>query len=521
VTHRPTFRATTSRVPFTHAALLSAASGLALTLAGCAVGPDYTTKPAKTSESFAAASEAQKPEAQAVESKPVAEAIAPGELARWWGAFGDPLLDSLIERAVVNNHDLRAAAARVREARALRGEQRSRYFPEVVAGGSATRNRISENTEGGQFGPGGEEYSLYEVGLDASWEIDVFGGVRRGNEAADAELSAAVEDRRDVLVTLLAEVARNYTELRGFQQRIALSERTIQAQQETVALTQSRFDAGIASELEVAQAKTQLAARQAQLPPLRSGLMAATHRLGVLLGQEPTALLAELTPLSAIPTPPDRIPVGLPSDLLRRRPDIRRAERQLAAATARIGVETSELFPKFAINGGIAYESAQIGDLFKGGSEAWSFGPSFRWNIFNAGRVRSRIEAANAQEEQAIIYYERTVLTSLEETENALTDLVQEQYRRQALREATEASRRSVSLAEFRYTSGIGDFLNVLESQRALYLAEDELVASEASVTRSLIALYKALGGGWDDRENAKADYRAETPAPEPTPPQG
>jgi len=288
-------------------------------------------------------------------------------------------------------------------------------------------------------------------------------------------------------------------ELRSFQRRVEVNRSAIRSQQETLDLTESLARAGISSQLQVEQSKAQLAARESQLPPLLTGVRAASYRLAVLLGQEPGSLLAELSTATAIPSPPGEVPVGVPSELLRRRPDIRRAEREIAAATARVGVATSDLFPKFSLTGSFGYRSDESDTWFDSGSRAWSFGPAVRWSLFNAGQVRNQIKAANAREEARLAEYELTVLIALEEIENALTVFIQEQARRRSLAAAEAASKRALDLATERYTSGIGDFLNVLDAQRALYELQDQLVMSESDVTRSLIAVYKALGGGWED----------------------
>jgi multidrug efflux system outer membrane protein len=451
---------------------------LALLLAGCAVGPNYrppqTTVPANWSEGQLAGT-------------PVVE---------WWKTFNDPELDSLIERAVSANHDLRIATGRVREARALRGFAVWDFGPTVTGGASFTDARVSKNAL--TFPITKRDTDTYDAGFDASWEIDIFGGKRRSLEAASADVAASEEDRRDVLVSLLAEVARNYVEVRGFQSRLAITRNNIQSQQSALKLTQARFNGGVSSELDVTQAASLLAGTQSQLPALEASLRQAMHRLGVLLGQEPGALVAELSQDAPIPATPPEVPVGLPSELLRRRPDIRRAERQLAGATARIGVQTAELFPKFSLVGAAGLQSLSASDWFTGGSRHWSAGPTVTWRVFDFGRVRSQIQAANAREEQALAVYERTVLIALEDVENALVVYAKEQERYRSLQEQVKANRRAVALANERYTKGVADFLNVLDAERSLYQAEDNLVQSERTVTANLIALYKALGGGWE-----------------------
>jgi len=423
--------------------------------------------------------------------------VGPGELAAWWGTLGDPTLDALMQKAIAANLDLKLASARVREARAIRGERNSDLYPTVDVAGSVSRSQLSDNVLGAASN--NDPFTLWNAGLDASWEIDVFGGLRRGIEASQADLEAQIEAERNVLVTLTAEVARNYTDLRGLQQRIIVTERSIAAQRETLELTEALSKAGLAADIETEQARAQVFARQSAMPTLRAQARASIFRISVLLGEPPEAMLAELSPTGAVPKPPTEIPVGLPSDLLRRRPDIRQAERQLAAATARIGVETAELFPKFRLTGVAGTQSRDFVDLFDMNSRVWSIAPGVSWRVFDRRAIRQRIEAADARSEQALIIYEQTLLTSLEDVENALTSLAEEQARMTHLKNATDASRRAVDLANARYASGIGDFLTVLVNQSALFDREDQLAQSEALVTRSVILLYKALGGGWDD----------------------
>lgn len=488
-----------------HAILVTAP--LLLTLAGCTVGPNYSTPQVATPEAFANLDAAQ----------PLGiRGDQPGtSLAAWWNDLGDATLASLIQRAVEGNRDLRIAVARVDEARALRGIAASGQFPRVDIGAGADRSRQSETT--GIPGQGDRENASVRLGVDASWEIDVFGGVRREVQAADADLQSLEEQRHFVLISLAAEVARAYIDLRSNQHRTLVTDRSIAAQAESVDLTRSRLEAGLAAELEVAQAQAQLAVRRSQRPPLTAAGRAALHRLAVLLGQAPGSLNDELATTAAMPTAPTNVAVGLPSDLLRRRPDVRAAERRIAAATARVGVATADLFPRFSLTGSFGLSSSAGDRLFDMNSRTWSIGPTMRWNIFDAGAVRRSIDAANQRERQAFFAYEQTVLTSLEEVENALVQLSSEEDRRGALREAVRANQRAVELATERYRTGVGDFLNVLESQRQLYDAEDQLVQSETATLRSVIALYLALGGGWDAGQGPQTP---EPPAGTPTPAQ-
>jgi NodT family efflux transporter outer membrane factor (OMF) lipoprotein len=407
----------------------------------------------------------------------------------------DPVLDSLIERARTGSLDLKLAEARVREARALRGFAGADRFPTVDATGDYARKRTSENV-GGPFG--GTETDLYSVGFDASWEVDIFGRVRRSVEAAEADVGAAEESRRDVLVTLMAEVARNYVEARSFQRRLDVARANVKAQQTAVDLTGVRFEAGVASELDVSRAKANLATTRSRIPRLETGRAAAVYRLGVLLGHSPGALVAELEAPAPVPQGAGKVPVGLPSELLRRRPDIRQAERRVAGETARIGIATADLFPRVSLTGGLGLDAGEAATLFESGSAAWSWGPQVRWRVFDAGKIRATIRAREARRDQSLVLYDAAVLGAFEDVENALVAYAQEQDRRGSLAGGAEAAERSVTLAADLYRQGLTDFQNVLDAQRTLYDLQDQLAESDASVTTDLIALYKALGGGWE-----------------------
>ena len=420
------------------------------------------------------------------------------ELSRWWTAFNDPLLNSLVERAVKSNLDLRIAEGRIREARAARGFTAADLWPTVDVSGTYSQSRTSKNTlSSPSQGGGNPERNLFETGFDAAWEIDIFGGARRKVEAADAALEASVEDRRDVSVTLLGDVAKNYIDLRGYQRRLVVARDNLKAQQETLDLTRVRFEAGLASDLDVAQAEARVNTTAAQIPALESSLKQAAYALDVLLGLQPAALWDELSKEMAIPRLPPEVLVGLPSDLLRRRPDIRRAERQLAAATAQIGAATADLFPKFSLTGAFGLQSVSASDWFTGGSRLWSIGPTIRWPIFDAGKIRANIEVRNAQQEQALHVYEKTVLTAFQDVETSLVNYSKEQVRYRSLINAVAATRRAVRTANELYLKGLIDFLNVLDAQRSLYSAENDLAQSEAAMASNMVSLYKALGGGW------------------------
>lgn len=475
-------RVTTSRA--------SSLTLLLLLLAGCAaVGPDYAPPEVSASTGWTAE----------LEGGLNAEQIDPQRLAHWWTTLNDPTLSSLMERAVSGNLDLKEARARVREARARREVSQADRFPTIEATGSASQNRSSEETGGG------ETRELYAAGFDASWELDLFGGIRRSVEAAEAELQASEEDLRDVLVTLLAEVALNYIEVRSFQTRLSIAEANLDAQEETHNLTQWRFQAGLTTQLDVEQAKYNLEQTRSQIPTLETGLEQAGNRLAVLMGHQPGFLKEALAEPKAIPVGALEVAVGVPADVLRRRPDVRKAERQLAAQTAQVGVATADLYPKFSLIGSIGLEALSLGNLFSSAARTSAIGSNMGWTIFDRGRIRQNIEVQTALQEQALFQYEAAVLTALEEVENALVAYADEQVRRQSLVEASQAANRAVDLAQKQYSSGLIDFQVVLDAQRSLLSLQDQLASSDAEVTSNLITLYKALGGGWTSLEPDKA----------------
>jgi NodT family efflux transporter outer membrane factor (OMF) lipoprotein len=432
------------------------------------------------------------------------ETNAPLPNAAWWKQFGEPELDALIARAAQSNLTVRLAEARIREARAARTFARGGLWPTLDANASYLRERISGT--GFPPLPAGTptEFNLYQADFDSRWELDIFGGTRRAIEAARAELEAGEFARRDVLVSLSGEVARNFIESRGLQRRLAIARENIAAQSNVVELTSSRYRSGLSSDLDVQEAVALLATTQSQVPALETVYSQTTHRLAVLLGESPGSLKEESGSSDRIPPPPPEVPIGLPADLLRRRPDIARAERELAAATARIGVAVSDLFPKFSLTGQLGLQSLSASDWFTAGSRFWTAGPTVQWRIFDAGRIRANIQIQNARQEQALLNYEQTILNAMEEVENGLTAYAKEQIRYQSLVRAVAANREALRLANQLYQNGLADFLRVLESQRNLYQAEDALIQSQTAVSVNLVALYKALGGGWEvQQQNA------------------
>jgi NodT family efflux transporter outer membrane factor (OMF) lipoprotein len=467
-----------------------------LICAGCApVGPDYQqvapSAPATWHTELDQGLRADRPDFET--------------LARWWTVLNDPLLTNLEERAVAGNLTLKEAESRIREARALRGISQAGLWPDLTASASATRTRASKNNSGT-----GSDKDLYAVGFDAGWELDVFGGRRRAVEAAQADLEASQEELHDALVTLLAEVALNYVDLRAGQARLAVAEANIAAQQHTYDLNLSRYQAGLIDELAVQQSLYNLEHSRSQVPVLEIGLAAARNRLAILLGKSPGGLDKELAQRRSVPVPPLTVAVGVPADTLRHRPDIRRAERVLAARTARIGVATADLYPQFRLPGSIGLESTTSSDLLEWGSRTWSFGPQASWRLFDAGAIRQNVKVQTQRQEQALLQYEAVILNALEEVENALVSYAKEQRRRDALIKATEAARQADLLARDQYKAGLVDFSNVLDAQRSLLAFEDELALSEGSVTADLLRLYKALGGGWESMATGIDQGKAE-----------
>ena len=456
---------------------------------GCMVGPDFVPPRVQVPGTWTGPTPA-----------PAIQPATPAEqdLARWWTVFDDPNITALVNRAIQSNLDLMQAEARIRQAWAGRGIAASGMGPTVDATGSFQRSQwpITNDSEGGS-----STFNQYQAGFDAGWELDIFGGIRRGIEAADADIKATVENRRDVLVSLTAEVVRNYIDLRAFQQRIAIAGKNLKTQEHSAKLTRLRFEGGFVSGLDVANAEAEVATTASGIPLLESAARKSIYSLSVLMGLEPAALVQELSPFLDIPAAPPSVPVGVPSDLLRRRPDIRRAEAGIHGATARIGVATADLFPRFTILGSAGLQGGDLSSTLNWAGRFWSIGPAVSWPVFDMGRIRSNIELQKALQEQDIITYRQTVLTALQEVENALISSAKEEEHRKTLARAVTFNEKAVELATKLYTMGHTDFLNVLTAQRSLYFSEDALVQSTGAVSTYLVALYKALGGGWEKEE--------------------
>ena len=457
------------------------------------VGPKYEPPKASVPESY--------------RQQSAAGASAGAAMGDWWTTLGDPELTALIDRAVRANLDLKVASSRVLEARAARRLTRADLFPSITSSNNLQRVRggftqgllnVNQGPSGGSSLLTPFESNVYQFGFDASWEIDFFGGRRRALEAATADVAAVGEARRDTLVSLLAEVARNYSELRGFQKRLEITNQNINLQQDSLDLTRVRADAGLGTQLDVERQSAQLDSTRAVVPALEAAEIQAIHRLGVLLGEEPGALLNELTQVKPMPTTPPVVPVGLPGDLLKRRPDIREAQARVAAETARVGVVRADLFPKILLTGAAGRQATEPSGLMLGAGNFFALGPAITLPIFTGGKIRANIEAQKQRLDQALTEYQSRVLRSLEETENALVAYGHERDRQARLMAAVEASRQATMLASELYTRGLSDFLSVLDAQRQQLAAEDDLAQSDTVVITNLVALYKALGGGWE-----------------------
>lgn len=484
---RPGRRASACRRPWPAVILI-------LLLAGCAaVGPEY------------AAPDLPHPPAWSGAAGAAGTARAGTDLAAWWQALGDPTLTRLIERAQASSPDLRGARARLREARARRAAAGARTLPSLSASASAATGKSS-----GQSGGGGQS-EHYDAGFDASWEADLFGGIRRGVEAAQADLEATAADLEAVRVSLAAEVALNYVELRAAQARLAIARANLESQSETLQLTDWRAQAGLASSLDVEQAKTGVAQTRAQIPGLETGRGEAENRLAILLGQLPGSLAAELGPVARLPDAPDSVAVDIPAQALARRPDVRAAERRLAAETARVGVAEAARYPGLVLTASIGLDALNPADLLTRAALTRSLLARLAGTVFDGGRLRQQVAIQNAVQERALVAYESAVLGALEEVENALAALANGRRKQAALTEAADAARNAALLARHRYTAGSVDFQTVLDTERSLLATEDGLAAARAESVSALIRLYKALGGGWS-AEAATDSKQGRTP---------
>lgn len=420
------------------------------------------------------------------------------DLSRWWERLGDPTLSGLVQRALDTSPDVRTARSRLRQARAQRDLAQASLRPSVSASGSASTSKRSDAEATGTFA----------AGIDASWEPDVFGGLQNSLRAARADLAASVEDVHAVQVSLAAEVGVNYVDLRGSQARLEIAKANLASQSETLQLTEWRAQAGLVSQVDVEQARANLAQTRAQVPALQTAIAEAQHRLAVLVGLDPTALTARLDTAAAIPAPADHVAVGIPAESLRQRPDVRAAEQRVVAETARLAQKNAARYPSFTLRGSLGTDIV-TGALTGGTSMVASLAASLVQTIFDAGRIRSQIEVQGAAQEQAVIAYESTVLTALEEVENALVALEKNRERLEALTVAAQSARNAAQLARQQYAAGLADFQTVLDTERNVLSAEDSVASTQVNRTTALIQLYKALGGGWSQSGQTAASLNA------------
>ncbi len=481
----------------TRIARLLQACVLLVLLAGCAVGPDYVRPETDTAETWS-------------ESIDASLSTDPVEYGPWWNVFEDPALEELVQIASKENLPLQIAAARILEARAALGISRGLRFPQQQRlAGTAARVRLSENAPNVAIAD--QDFSSYAVGFDATWELDVWGRLGRGVEAADADYGRALAGYDDTLVTVTAETARAYILLRTFETRLKLAQENVVIQNETLRIAEVRFENGAVTELDVTQARALLRDTEALIPSLKAGVRQTKNAISTLIGQPPSQLGELLQQKQSIPSAPAEIAVGVPIDLLRRRPDVRIAEFQAAAQSARIGIAKSDLYPRFSLfgsigfatssDGGVQSNSASAGDLFSSDSIRYVVGPTFSWPIFNYGRLRNNVRVQDARFQQAALNYQNTVLEAAREVEDAIAAYLRSQTRVGYLTDSVGDARRSVELALVQYRQGSTNYQRVLDTQRFLVRQEDQLAGTKGDVALNLVATYKALGGGWETEQ--------------------
>lgn len=488
---------------------VAAVAALLLTLDACTVGPDFSPPEWMSPATwFAKKAEPIPPEP----STPVAEPVDP----EWWNLFHDPELTALERRVASENLDVQVATVRVLESRAQLGVAGAAQFPTLNANGSYQRQKASNigvfsnapnplgangafgNTTGGAKGGALAPFDVYQIGFDASWELDLWGKVRRSVESARASVVASNEARRAALVSSLAEIARDYIQLRGTQAELQIARDNLKIAQQSLTLTQQRAAGGVTTDLDVANAAAQLRTTAAQIPPLEQRESELINAISLLLGQPPNALQAELIQEKPVPPVPPRVPVGLPSELARRRPDVRQAEAQLHAATADIGVAVANFYPSVTLNGSVGLQALQPWNVFDVNARQYGVGPGITIPIFQGGQLKATLELRKAQQEEAAINYQKTVLSAWHDVDNALTAYQTAQARRDQLVQAVAQNQRALSLAQSRYQEGVADFLQVLTTQQNLLSTQQQLAQTTTNVSANLVALYKALGGGWE-----------------------
>ncbi|MDE1910274.1 MAG: TolC family protein [Pseudomonas sp.] len=451
---------------------------LVLALSACAVGPDYKTQPLEAANVTAAADAKQYDHGKF-------EGI-------WWQQFEDPTLNQLVTQSLNGNRDLRVAFARLRAARAIRDDAANDVMPVITS-------RVSSDVGKGQI-PGQTTKRVnserYDLGLDMAWEVDLFGRIRRNLEASDADQQVAEADLYQLQVTMIAELVDAYGQLRGAQLREKIAVANLKNQEDSRGITVSLRDAGVGDQLDVVRADARLAAVEASVPQLQAEEVRERNRIATLLGERPDKLSVDLSPKD-LPAIAKALPIGDPGQLLQRRPDILSAERKLAAATARIGVAKADLFPRVSLSGFLGFTAGRGSQIGSAAANAWSLGPSITWAAFDLGSVRARLRGADAEADGALATYEQQVLLALEESENAFSDYGKRQQRLVSLIRQSESSRAAADLAEIRYREGTVDFLVLLDAQRERLAAEDSQAQAEVDLYRGIVAIYKALGGGW------------------------
>jgi len=473
---------------------------LAGSLAGCAVGPNYRTPATPPPQTYAASGSV---------SPPAAPAQPTPELRSWWRVFNDPELDSLIGRAVQANPNLQVALDRLQAARTYEIGTFSVLLPQGEAsagaghgtGSDLGRGRASQQLVSAVPGVGGQQVNALG-GFDAVWELDIFGKYRRELEAARADAQAVAADRDAVLVAVIADVARAYIDLRGLQARSAALHASIRVLEQSLNIVNERFSRGITNELDVTLAKRELQTLVAQVAPLDAQIDAAQYAIATLLGQYPETLVAELNPPGMLPSLPSQLDAGTPVDLLRRRPDIREAERLLAASTARIGAAEGNLFPQVALTGAVGYAHLTGGGLPNAGQHVWAAGPAAAWPLLDFGALDAQLQIARLETRSQLVSYKATIQKAVQEVDTALSGYKAEQSSMVAMEEALVAGKRAVELAQERYTRGLTDFLNVVDAERAEYALEDQYALTQTQACEQLIAFYRALGGGWQSYQD-------------------
>ena len=465
-------------------------AALALLLCGCTVGPDFHKPVVEAPPLWG-------PVNQDVPSRTVSSAVD----VSWWLRFRDPVLSSLVDRLVAQNLDLKTAAERIVQNRSQRQVAASQGLPTLNGQSQYTRERFSTRGLGAVLlGPPGAplEFDIFQNGLTSSWELDLFGRVRRSVEAADANLLASVESRRALALSVLAELAQDYLQLRGTQALLAVAERNLAIATESTRLVRERFRNGVGTMLDLAQAQSQQATVAATVPPLRTQLAALTNAIGLLLGEVPRALERELSLPAPLPAVPDTVPVGLPGDLVRRRPDVREAEAQLHAATAETGVAVADFYPDITLTGLADLNGLRLRDAFSLPARAFDVGPSITIPLFQGGRLTGNLRLRESQQREAAITFQKTVLTAWQDVDNALVAYAEAQRRRAQTAEAVKQNEDALRAARQRYVQGASDFLNVVSSEQLLLQSQNNLATDDTQIATDLVALYRALGGGWE-----------------------